>query len=119
MKRRRASGIGHRHEASSGSPRPWYDVVMLRVFACCVAVCAGLFAQDVYVANQVSDDVTVFAAASPGQAVTIPVGHTTDGLPVGMQLIGPKWSDHKILSMGEEISSVLGQHFTPPPIVNG
>jgi amidase len=50
-------------------------------------------------------------------SVAIPIGHTSDGLPVGMQLIGPKWSDHKILSMGEEISSVLGQHFTPPPIV--
>ena len=51
-------------------------------------------------------------------SVAIPIGHTPDGLPVGMQLIGPKWSDHKILSMGEEISSVLGQHFTPPPLVN-
>jgi amidase len=50
-------------------------------------------------------------------SVAIPIGHTADGLPVGMQLIGPKWSDHKILSMGEEISSVLGQHFTPPPLV--
>ncbi len=50
-------------------------------------------------------------------SVAIPIGQTSDGLPVGMQLIGPKWSDHKILSIGEEISSVLGQHFTPPPIV--
>ena len=50
-------------------------------------------------------------------SVAIPIGHTADGLPVGMQLIGPKWSDHKILSMGEEISSVLGQHFTAPPLV--
>jgi amidase len=52
-------------------------------------------------------------------SVAIPIGHTAEGLPVGMQLIGPKWSDHKILSMGEEISSVLGQHFTPPPLVTG
>ncbi len=50
-------------------------------------------------------------------SVAIPIGHTSEGLPVGMQVIGPKWSDHKILSMGEEISSVLGQHFTPPPLV--
>jgi amidase len=50
-------------------------------------------------------------------SVAIPIGQTADGLPVGMQLIGPKWSDHKILSIGEEISSVLGQHFTPPPLV--
>lgn len=50
-------------------------------------------------------------------SVAIPVGHTAEGLPVGVQLIGPKWSDHKIISIGEEISSVLGQHFTPPPLV--
>ena len=52
-------------------------------------------------------------------SVAIPIGQTAEGLPVGMQLIGPKWSDHKILSIGEEISSVLGQHFTPPPLVTG
>ena len=52
-------------------------------------------------------------------SVAIPIGQTAEGLPVGMQLIGPKWSDHKILSIGEEISSVLGHHFTPPPLVTG
>lgn len=52
-------------------------------------------------------------------SVAIPVGHTDEGLPVGMQIIGPKWSDHKIISIAEEISSVLGQHFTPPPLVTG
>jgi len=50
-------------------------------------------------------------------SVAVPVGHTADGLPVGMQLIGPQWSDHRILSMGEEIASVLGSRFTPPPLV--
>ena len=50
-------------------------------------------------------------------SIAIPIGHTPDGLPVGMQLIGPEWSDHQIVSVGEEISSVLGQHFTPPPLV--
>ena len=52
-------------------------------------------------------------------SVSIPVGHTAGGLPVGMQLIGPKWSDHKILSIGEELTSVLGERFTPPPLVTG
>jgi amidase len=46
-------------------------------------------------------------------SVAIPIGHTAQGLPVGMQLIGPTWSAHKILSIGEEISSVLGKRFTP------
>ncbi len=52
-------------------------------------------------------------------AVAIPAGHTAEGLPVGMQLIGPKWSDHKILSIGEVLTSVLGQRFRPPPLVTG
>lgn len=50
-------------------------------------------------------------------SVAIPVGETADGLPVGMQVIGPKWSDHQILSIGEELTSVLGRRFTPPPLV--
>lgn len=50
-------------------------------------------------------------------SVAIPLGLSTDGLPVGMQLIGPRWSDHQLLGFGEEIASVLGVRFTPPPIV--
>lgn len=51
-------------------------------------------------------------------SVAIPVGRTAEGLPVGVQLIGPKWSDHKIISIAEEIGSVLGQRFSPPPLVD-
>lgn len=50
-------------------------------------------------------------------SVVIPLGTDDHGLPVGMQLIGPMWSDHQLLSMGEEIASVLGSRFTPPPLV--
>lgn len=50
-------------------------------------------------------------------SVAIPLGHTDDGLPIGAQLIGPQWADYRILSMGEEIASVLGTRFTPPPLV--
>ncbi len=51
-------------------------------------------------------------------SVAIPVGQTAEGLPVGVQLIGPRWSDHKIISIAEEICSTLGQHFTAPPMVS-
>jgi len=50
-------------------------------------------------------------------SLAIPLGQTDAGLPVGMQLIAPKWSDHKLLGYGEEIASVLGVHFQPPPLV--
>lgn len=50
-------------------------------------------------------------------AVTIPVGLTPDGLPIGVQIIGPRWSENTLLDIAEEIASVLGQRFTPPPLV--
>lgn len=49
-------------------------------------------------------------------SVVIPLGLSDDGLPVGVQAIGPMWSDHKLISMGEEIASVLGVRFAPPPL---
>lgn len=50
-------------------------------------------------------------------SLAIPLGLSEEGLPIGIQLIGPMWSDHKLCSMGEEIASVLGVRFTPPPLV--
>lgn len=55
-------------------------------------------------------------ATLPGlPAVTIPIG-LVDGLPVGVQIIGPQWSDHHLLAIGEEVASVLGVQFCPPPL---
>ena len=50
-------------------------------------------------------------------ALAMPAGRTPGGLPIGMQLIGPAHSDHRLLSMGEEITSVLGNAFVAPPLV--
>lgn len=50
-------------------------------------------------------------------AVTVPIGMTDDGLPIGMQVIGPRWSEYTLLDIAEEFASVLGQQFTPPPLV--
>ncbi len=52
-------------------------------------------------------------------SVAIPLGLSDEGLPIGMQLIGPMWSDYKLLSLAEEIASVLGVRFTPPPMAVG
>ena len=50
-------------------------------------------------------------------SLAIPLGLSEDGLPIGIQLIGPMWSDHKLCSMGEEIASVLGVLRTPCVLV--
>ncbi len=56
-------------------------------------------------------------------SVALPVGSAVqpDGvsLPVGMQVIGPRWGDMALLARCEEIASVLGARFTPPPLVVG
>jgi amidase len=46
--------------------------------------------------------------------VVIPAGHTPDGLPVGVQIIGPYLHDRRLLALAELIDQV-GPGFTPPP----
>ena len=40
-------------------------------------------------------------------AVSIPIGPGRDGLPVGLQLIGPRWSDARLLSAAAAADAVL------------
>jgi Asp-tRNA(Asn)/Glu-tRNA(Gln) amidotransferase A subunit family amidase len=40
-------------------------------------------------------------------AVSIPIGPGRDGLPVGLQLIGPRWSDPALLAAAGAIDAVL------------
>jgi Asp-tRNA(Asn)/Glu-tRNA(Gln) amidotransferase A subunit family amidase len=50
-------------------------------------------------------------AGIPG--LSIPMGMTKDGLPVGLELDGPKGSDRKLLSIGMAVEKLLGP--VPPP----
>jgi amidase len=47
-------------------------------------------------------------------ATVVPVGRTRDGLPVGVQIVGPYLEDRTTLAAGRCVSEVLGG-FTPPP----
>jgi amidase len=47
-------------------------------------------------------------------ATVVPVGRTPDGLPVGVQIVGPYLEDRTTLAVGRCVSEVLGG-FTPPP----
>jgi amidase len=47
--------------------------------------------------------------------VTLPIGRTPAGLPVGVQVIGPFLSDLRLLQIAELLQAAAGTAFTPPP----
>ena len=47
--------------------------------------------------------------------VTVPAGVTADGLPAGVQIVGPFLSDLRLLRLAELIDAAAGPEFTPPP----
>lgn len=46
--------------------------------------------------------------------VTIPLGQTADGLPLGVQAIGPRWHDYALLDIVEQITYVSSAVRHPP-----
>ena len=46
-------------------------------------------------------------------ATAIPVGHTSEGLPVGVQLVGPRGGDSRTLAVAEAIEERLGGFVAP------
>ena len=48
-------------------------------------------------------------------ATVAPVGRTRDGLPVGVQVIGPRWGDRTTIGFARWVERLAGG-FTPPPV---
>jgi amidase len=48
-------------------------------------------------------------------SVTLPTGPTPEGLPVGIQVVGPFLSDLRLLRIAELIDGAAGPGFSPPP----
>ena len=46
--------------------------------------------------------------------VVIPMGHTRQGLPLGVQIVGKRWHDMELLSVAGEIDKVSGAFKHPP-----
>jgi amidase len=46
--------------------------------------------------------------------VTVPTGPTPEGLPVGIQVVGPFLSDMRLLRIAEVLDGAAGPGFTPP-----
>ncbi len=49
-------------------------------------------------------------------AMSVPAGFTTDGLPVGLQLVGPRRADWDLLSIGHAFETATGHSATAPPL---
>lgn len=47
-------------------------------------------------------------------AVVVPLARSQAGLPIGLQLVGPRWGDSKLLAIARQIAAVIGP-FQPPP----
>lgn len=45
--------------------------------------------------------------------VVLPVGQTTDGLPIGIQVVGRQWQDMALLSVAEALTEITGAFQTP------
>lgn len=54
------------------------------------------------------------APATSHPAVVIPLAQDTHGLPIGAQLIGPRWGDERLLSIAGQISKITGGFRRPP-----
>jgi Asp-tRNA(Asn)/Glu-tRNA(Gln) amidotransferase A subunit family amidase len=51
-------------------------------------------------------------------AITINAGLSPDGLPLGLQLVGPKLKDYELMRVGAWCEKVLGR-LSPPPLRGG
>jgi aspartyl-tRNA(Asn)/glutamyl-tRNA(Gln) amidotransferase subunit A len=48
-------------------------------------------------------------------AVAVPAGLTPEGLPVGLQIVGPSGADHAVLALGAAFEAASGWDALPPP----
>jgi len=51
-------------------------------------------------------------------ALSIPVGYSSAGLPVGLQIVGPPKADLAVLQFGYAVEQLLGLTKKPPPALN-
>jgi aspartyl-tRNA(Asn)/glutamyl-tRNA(Gln) amidotransferase subunit A len=49
-------------------------------------------------------------------AISFPCGFTREGLPVGLQLIGPRYSEARLLSVAAAYEEATKWHLRRPPI---
>jgi amidase len=48
-------------------------------------------------------------------AIVLPSGHFQEGLPIGIQLAGPRWGDDRLLAIAARVEDVAEARFRTPP----
>lgn len=51
-------------------------------------------------------------------AVTMPIGFTPQGLPIGIQLVGKRWRDLQLLSIAQTLDPIIGNLQHPPQLAH-
>jgi amidase len=46
--------------------------------------------------------------------VVLPVARSEEGLPIGVQVVGRKWEDMRLLGLAETLTEVTGSFHRPP-----
>jgi len=49
-------------------------------------------------------------------AAVVPVSHTSEGLPLGVQIVGRPWAEEEVLAVAGELERVRGERRVPPPV---
>jgi amidase len=44
----------------------------------------------------------------------MPAGRNVDGLPIGVQLVGRRWDDDRLLAVADRVAGILGGFRAPP-----
>ena len=47
-------------------------------------------------------------------SVVLPIGHSAEGLPIGVQVVGKLWGDIKLLSIARKLAGIIGPIAHPP-----
>jgi len=56
-----------------------------------------------------SDIYTVSANLAGVPALSVPVGKDRQGLPIGLQIMGPHFAEERILQLGAQIETLTGE----------
>lgn len=47
-------------------------------------------------------------------AVVIPIGQTSHGLPIGMQIVGKRWKEMELMAIAQQLDTVISGFRSPP-----
>jgi amidase len=59
------------------------------------------------------DHPTILSTYTGAPSLVVPVALGAGGLPIGAQLVGPRWSDERLVAIGAAIGEAVGP--LPPP----